>query len=361
MIFNKIWERYFLREAGKVFFLFLFCFYGLYILIDYSSHAASFNYHHSTFRWSEIVLYYGCEFIKRQDILVPFAILVATVRTLCSMNVHNELVAMMASGIKLHTLLRPFVFIGICFTLLIYLSEEMLYPYALTEIKQIEDLHIKEKNKNNDLPAVQQVLLEDKTTLLYKNYDSARQLFLDVFWIKSLDEIYHMKQLYPYTATPLGEFVDYLSRNKQGNIVPVEHRKMQKFPEISFNQKILRESLIMPEDRSLTELWNKQPQNSDHMTAKESQILTVFYFKMAIPWLCVLAVIGPAPFCVRFTRQLPVFFIYACSVFGLIALYLLMDALQLLGKRQVLSPALAIWPIFLSISAVLGWRYSKIG
>ena len=81
MILTTIWERYFLKELFKVFFLFLFCFYGIYVLVDYATHSHSFHNYH--FSFLNIAIYYAYEFIMRMDVLIPFAILLATIKTLC--------------------------------------------------------------------------------------------------------------------------------------------------------------------------------------------------------------------------------------------------------------------------------------
>lgn len=360
MLKNKIWNTYFLKEMTKVFFLFIFTFYGLYVLIDYASHASSFNYNHARFQWVELITYYLCEFIKRADVIIPFALLLAGIRTLTTLNIHNELVAMMASGIQLQTLLRPLVIVGLAVTFFMYVNEEILLPMSLNKIKHINDTHVRAKNKSNEHPAVQHVALEDKTTILFQSFDTSRDLFFDAYWIRSLDDIYRIKYLYPNTTVPTGYFVDHLKRDSNGNLTKVESLPAKQFPEIAFNKQTLMETIIQPEERSLSELWEKVPKHNNTLSGKESQNVTTFYYKLALPWLCLLAVIGPAPFCVRFTRTLPVFFIYAFSIFGLVAFYLIMDASLVLGKRQVIDPTVAIWAPFLIVASLLLWRFCNI-
>lgn len=353
----KIWERYFLRETLKSFFLFIFAFYGLYVLIDFSSHASSFHYNHIHFQWRELILYYLSEFGKRADILIPFALLVSTIRTLCQLNVHQELVALMASGVKLSTLMRPFILLGLLFTALIYLNTEFVVPKALKTIKQIDDTHKRLKNKSDELPSVQHIILEDGSTLIFQSYDSSQQLFHDVYWIRSIDSIAHIKYLSPYEDPPTGRFVDILKRNGKGDLQSVASYPERKFPEIHFNKQTLFETLSASEEQPLSQLWKKLPQNNALQSEKESQHVSNFYYKIAIPWLCLFAVIGPAPFCIRFTRMLPIFFIYALSIFGLVAVYLFMDAALLLGKRQVIAPFVAIWTPFVLFGSLLGMRF----
>lgn len=355
----SLWGRYFLKETFKVFCLFVLCFYGLYILIDFSSHASSFHHHQVDFRWRELAVYYLCDFVKRVEVLIPFAIMVASIKTLCSLNIHNELVALLASGIKLKTLLRPFVFLALVFVALAYLNTEFLLPKALKTIKMIDVAHSSQKNKSKDRPSVQHVILEDDSTILFQDYDPGRERFIDAYWMRSMDEIYRIKYLYPYTERPLGEYVDHLTRDAEGNLVLHDSQTIKIFPNIQFNNEKLMETLTQPLDLSVSALKDKLPSLSQILSEKEAQTLSVFYYKIAMPWLCLLAVIAPAPFCVRFTRQLPVFFIYAVSIFGLVAFYLIMDSALILGSRQVLPPAIAIFVPFSLFFGFFGLKYIR--
>lgn len=355
----SLWARYFFKETLKVFFLFIVCFYGLYILIDFSSHSTSFH-HQVEFKWREIGMYYLCDFIKRSEVIVPFAVLIATIKTLCSLNIHNELVALMASGIKLKALLRPFVILGLCFTALLYFNTEFLMPMALKHIKMIDSARSKQKNKANKTPMVQHLVLENETLLLFQDYDPAKERFVDAYWVRSIDDVYRMKYLYPFMEKPLGEYVDKLQRTADGKLVVEDSQAIRILPELSFNSSKLTETLTQPLDLSITVLREKMPIERLALSEKEAQTLSVLYYKLAMPWLCLLAVIGPAPFCVRFTRQLPVFFIYACSIFGLVAFYLVMDAALILGSRQVLNPEVAIFTPFLLFFGIFSFRYTRL-
>lgn len=360
----KIWERYFVWEFFKTFFFFIIGFYSLYILIDYSSRSGSFHHQHVQFKWLETIIYYVCEFVKKSEVLIPFAILIASIRTLCSLNAHNELIALMSSGISLRMLMRPFLLAGLFFTCMMYLNTEFLLPKAMKNLKQIEDGRSKAKHRENKTAAAQHIALEDSTTLIFQSYDSAQNRFFDTYWVRSIDEIYRIKYLYPYpedsSNVPIGYFVDHLTRNPEGELIVDASFKTKTFPEIHFNRRTLFETITLPEELAISELWKKVPDKLDTVTEKDSQAATVLYQKLFLPWLCLLAVIGPAPFCLRFTRHLPVFFIYSCSIFGLVAIYLTIDAAVLLGKRQILSPFMAIAPLCTAFTSYFVWKFLKI-
>lgn len=360
MLSIKIWERYFLKEFLKTFSLFLGCFYALYILIDFSSNAASYLHHHVQFQWEVTVLYYFWEFIKRVDVLLPFALLIATVRTLCNLNIHNELVALLSGGVGLKTLLRPFVAVGLFCTVLMYLNNQFLLPTALRDLKHIDTNRSREKHKNQNRAAAQHVALSDSTTLIFHNYDSANDYFFDAYWIRSLDDIYRIKYLYPNTTTtgiPSGRFVEHLQRKASGELVRLDSAFEKDFANMLFNKETLFETITPPNEQSITALWEKLPQHKEELSEKESQTVTAFLYKLVMPWFCLLAILGPAPSCLRCTRQLPIFFIFACSIFSLVAFYLIVDASVVLGERNVITPFAAVGIPFALFSTVITTRF----
>lgn len=356
MLLTTIWERYFLRETAKIFIFFLLGFYGLYVLIDYSTHAASFKHYH--FSFLDIVKFYSFEFVTRMDVLIPFAFLIACVKTLCSLNTHNELVALMASGIKLKRLLFPFIAFSLSLTALIYFNAEVLQPMALKYNTKLDHARAKAKQKKH--LSIQQIILEDNSSFIFREYDSEIKEFFDAYWVRSIDDIYRIAHLSPYTQEPTGNSVDHLQRNSDGFLVVTESSPKKTFPDMHFNKAQLLKNVTLPEALSLSELMAKFPSHGNELSEKEAYLMTTFYKKLAIPWLCLLAVLASAPFCLHFSRTLPVFFIYALSIFGLVAFYLVMEATVVLGERQMINPAFAIGIPFACFFAFFGWRFHRL-
>lgn len=354
----KTWERHFIKETLKVFFFITFCFYGLYILIDYASHSSS-NHHHSLMEWGELFTYYANEWILRADVLVPFALLIASVRTLSDLNVHNELVALQASGVSLKKILRPFLFIGLFFTGLMYANTELLLPDAMASTRHIRDQKELQKNSKRQQFIVQHVELKDGTTLLYQSYDLDQRRFLDAYWVKGFNEIWHFQYLYPYNIPPRGMQVDLIQRLPDGTMHKAESFELREFPDMVFNKKVLLDTLTPSRELSLSILWKRYPRGKGIESEKEAEIATTFYYKSVLPWLCFFAVIAPAPFCVRYGRTHPIFFIYALSLFFLVGSYLVLNSALIIGSRQVLAPEVAIGAPFVIFFSGTLYRFLK--
>lgn len=355
-----IWERYFLRQFIRMFFLFLFCFYSLYVLIDYASHTSTLANHHIHIQWQEAMRYYFFVFASRAEILLPLALLIAFVHTSCTLNSQHELVAFMASGFSLKVLMRPFIMIGLLCVLLMYANEQFILPGALRKLRRMEDVNKNQKNRNASMLMAHHLILEDGSLLIFQDYDTARERFFDVYWIQSIDSIYRIKFLSPAIPNPIGYFVDHMVRQTSGELLQEAAYRELSFPSMKFNPDLLQSTIIDPDIFSMSELTAQKLEFSSNPTEKESKILTAFYWKLMMPWLCLLAIIAPAPFCAKFSRQLPLFLIYVCSLFGLIAFYMFMDAAQVVAKRQVIPPFWAICAPFLAAFAYFGWRFKRM-
>ncbi|MCE2983595.1 MAG: LptF/LptG family permease [Parachlamydia sp.] len=355
----KIWQRYFFTEFIKFFFLCLGCFYLFYILIDFSSRTSSLPGKFSHIHWGQTLQYYFFVFSSRAEILIPVALLIAFVKTTTTLNMRQELVALMAGGFSLRQLLLPFLILGLLSTALLYMNEQWVLPSALKKLRRIEDGNKQRKTRHSPDMSVRHIHFENGTVLLYQEYNSHKELFFDVFWIESPDSLYRMKYLSPYTSKPTGYFVDRIEREPGGELAFKESFNELSFNNMPFNQEILHSSIQEPDMLKLSEFFTELPGRNERLNEKESKLYAAFYWKMLTPWLCCLAILAPAPYCIYFSRRLPVFFIYVGSLFSLIAFYMLMDAFQVIAKRQVLSPFWAIAIPFLSFYLFFSCRYLK--
>lgn len=353
-----IWERYFLKELVKTFFLFLFIFYGLYILIDYSSHMSSASHHHGKLNIQEFFMHYSYEFVLRAEILVPFALLIAFIKMFCQLNIQNELVALLAAGYSKKQLLTPAISLALLITLALYFNTEFLMPKAN---RKLQNLDVKYVQKKRDLkPAVHHLLLEDGTTLLFRFWNQTLKQFEETIWIRSIDEFWHIKHLNPNSYPPKGEMVDILKRTQAGLLLLNKSMPQAEIHEMHFNKKRLLETITPPDELALSALSKKLPKKQAETNEKEARILTSFYHKLALPWLALIAIFAAAPSCLRFTRTLSTFFIYAGAIFGLVAIYLILGAGRVLGERQVISPLVAIFVPFTFFALLFIFRFCRI-
>ena len=354
----KIWQRYFLKEFFKTFFLFLICFYGLYCLIDYAGHTSSMHHSHGSFGFKDVVFYYLSEFSRRFDIIVPFGLLLATARTLLLFNSRSELVALMAGGFSLKKLLMPFLGVGGLMVLLSFANEQWVQPTASRYIKSIEDHYALLKNKKRGIRSAQHIPFTDGSVLIFQTYSESEDLFKDLFWIRSVDEIYRIGNLQAFTEPPIAREAELLQRQNNGYLMVTNHYDTLALNDFSLNRTQLMETIAQPTQFPLDDLWKKLPDSP--RSEKEAALLTAFTKKMILPWLSLFAILLTAPFCVVFGRNTPTFMIYAGTIFALVALYLLLDAGEVMAKRQLFHPLIALLLPMAIAMIYPGWKFLRV-
>lgn len=351
-----IWERYLLRELLKVFFLFLGCFFFLYSLIDYSLHMQDFIVN-KKIHLSNTIIYYFYQFIKRADLLIPLALLISTLKVLFSLNLRGELVALQASGLSAKQILRPFFLIAALCTLFNYLSFEFILPSSLNFLDRFREMHFKHSYRGNRKEPIHVIYLKDRSKIIYQTEDKENKLFLDVFWIRGIDDIWRMKTLSSTPENPTATFVDHLTRNREGRLEKTESFDTYKFASCRWEKDPTGKGHVPFENRKMSALF-KLIANKRKTTAFEyPQALTYLLHKTLMPLASFLVIIAAAPYCLRHSRTLPIFMTYAIFLFGFIAFVSLIDAAVILGENRIISPYLATLVPFSIPFLLCGWKY----
>lgn len=354
----KIWQRYIFKEFFKFALFFLSSFYFLYVIIDFSIHLNDFVHGKQIGIWN-VVKYYGFQFIKRADILLPLATLIGTIKILCELNVNKELLAFQSAGIRLKQLLRPLFLSSFLFCLINLGINEYAVPRSLNFIDKFYDAHIGHSFRSSKSIPLHVMHLDDHTKLVYQYYDAAKEAFFDVIWIKNGDDIWRMKYLNADPENPHGEYVDHLVRGQNGGFEKVESDLDHVFIDLSWSTDLPKKGFIPFENQSISELWSLLRDNT-HVASYEKQgALTQFLFKVTMPLLCLLTLIAVTPACLKPSRLLPQFFIYSISIFSFVAFIAFMDAAVIIGESNTFPPYLAILVPFALSFGIFGWRFSK--
>jgi lipopolysaccharide export system permease protein len=358
MIFKTVWERYLLREILKVFFLFLGCFFFLYGLVDYSMHMQDFIVD-KRIQITHIAIYYIFHFIKRADLLIPLALLISTLKVLFALNARGELIALQASGLPRKKILRPFFLTGLICTLFNLASSEFLLPSSLNFLDRFRQEHFKHYDRGHRKEPVHILRLKDRSKIIYQTVDLEKKLFQDVFWVRSVDEIWRMQSLSVDPENPIGFYVDQLQRNSEGNFEKVASFDQYRFDKFRWQPDPTGKGYTPLENRRMSELLHLLIQKTKTTAYEYPQVLTHFLFKVAMPFLSLLVIAAGAPFCFQHSRNLPIFFTYAIALFGFVAFFALMDAAVILGENLVVSPYLAILLPITLCSIAFGFKYRK--
>ena len=344
MIFSKLWQRHLLCETVKFILFFLSCIYLVYIIIDFSTHSTRlFSY--SKIQFFKLFLYYLHHFILRLPLFLPLALLLATIKILCGLNIHNELVALKMGGISFKELTVPFFFIATMISLFSYMNYEFLSPYSFSYVEKFKEAHLRKTSKKKQ-QELYVSLLKDGSKLVYQSYNPQNNELFDVFWIHSPDDIWYMKYLRLENDKTKGFLTDhFLIQNNM--MVKKQSYEEKDFPKIRIKTIKNRLSSSLFESHSLSLLFRNYCKKNFSSPHEKACLLSHLNFKLAIPLLPYLILLALTPFCLRFSRNLKVFYIIVYSLFAFSFFYTLMEAAIILGENQVIYPFYAIWTPFL--------------
>jgi lipopolysaccharide export system permease protein len=351
---TKIWERYIFKDLLRCFFFFLFAFFLLYSLLDFSANASTLI-KNNQMQIERILIHYMHQFFKRLPMLMPLALLISTMKVLFSLNIHKELVALQTSGVSIKRILYPFWILATfcCITGLI--NEEFLTPKSMKYLDQMKLAQTKASEEKNKKPFT--ILhLKDSSRLVYQNFDPEKKVFFDVYWIRSFQDIWRIKYLSMDPQKPLGEFVDHLVRNEKGFLEKKESYDQCILPSLKWKAGEPYKKQYSPKHQKLSQLARSYLLNERESFYSDGDISTHLFYKVIMALMPFVILLGVAPYCINYSRNHPIFLLYGISLFCFVVFFTLMDALLIIGKNQTLPPYIAIGLPFVFL---LGICYKK--
>jgi len=343
-----LWQRYFILEIVKAFFFFYICLFLLSSLVDYATHIQEMR-SNVEIPLSKLLCYYGMLFFTRSTLFIPLAFLLSIVKVLSILKQNNELLVLQTVGISPCSLSYPFFFIGLLCVAMNYINFEFIFPKSCSYIHHFEEAFF---GKRGDVlqNRVNILVLEEEGKLFYQRYDSYKKEFFDVFWVLSIDEIYHMKTL-SLIPKPFGVCVDIIKRNENGILEKVCSYDTYLFEHLKLNRKVIKNLHRFSESDSMSELFRMVLTYPRLSYDNRNIILTHLYFKIMIPWLPIIVLMGMIPFCICLTKTFSSFFLFVFAIFGSISLFTVMNACVILSEAQILTPFVSIFllPIILLV------------
>jgi len=344
----RLWNRYLFRVLFNTFLFFLFCFFLIYVVVDLSVHGIRFiSIGKATF--PEIAIFYSRSFAMHLQYFLPITFLLAALKVLLDLNSHCELVALQMAGLSKKTLLRPFFSVAAILSLALYANSQWLAPDAQEAAKTFRGEHSSSKKKPKR-EHVYNLALGDDSELIYQSFNEKQSELFDVYWVKTVDDIWHMKYLKTDLDHPQGRYVDHLQRNAQGQFEKTESFPILSFPKLPWDSDATLERFVPFENRSISTLLSQ----ASVLTADRQSIFTHLHYKIALPLLPFFIIIGISPVIMRFNRSRPTFLIVAISLCLCFGLMTILDGMLILGENQVIPSYLAIWsPMTLLFLATL--------
>jgi lipopolysaccharide export system permease protein len=337
--FKMLWQRYLYKEALKTLILSLFCFFVLFAVIDYSVHMRNF------LRIKQIdplmiVAYYGLQFIKHLDILLPLSLLVATIKVLRTMSERHELLALQAAGVPAKRIVLPFLSMALAAVCLNFAGAELFLPASTKYTENFQTTYLKRSTFEKDRLRVLE--LKDGSRLAFQHFDNTTTTFHDLFWIRSVDDIWRIKSLKldrnNPTAPPLCNYVDHITRGNDGGLHKVDSYEEIRLAPLKAGSYQIKKSQLSFESYSLSKLFKELHKEKNHL----GEISSEFFMKCARPFLPLLAILSIVPFCLRYSRLASAMPLYSLGIFGTIAYFVVIQAGGILTQNQIVTPWVSI-------------------
>lgn len=348
MKFKYIWQRFIFKETLKVFFLFIFSFIFLFLLIDFSINGKHLL--KNGFGFTEIIFYYLSQFAEVMLILIPFALLLGTIKVLIQLNKNRELLILYNGALSPRQILKPLLVIAIICTSILYINVEYFFPLSKTYLRKIEEHFF--ANKSIDLTDryINIISLDDGSHFLYQYFDPDRVAFFDVFWIyEDGDKIAKIKYLYPGDP-PKGTFVDLISRDNNGKLTKVLSTDEYFFKKLALDKTVIEKAKFNAKEFGIYELIKLFISNkNEELIPKILNQLALYLFFPLIP---LFSVIIPIPLCIKFTRNFPIYLIFTLFIFGFLTLIMLCEGIRILGGNGVISSVTAFSILLITLTII---------
>lgn len=339
----KIWQKHIFSKLLKTFFFFLFCLFFIYVIIDLSAHGVRFF---SKANLLQVALYYLNSFSTLLDLFLALTFLLSTLKVLFDLTTHREIVALQMAGLSKKTLLIPFfLFAGLIATIG-YVNLEWIAPFAGENSSDFKTAY--KSKKKSEKKKIYTVSFEDESELVYHHFDSTKKELVDVFWIRSPYDIWHMKTL--QIDSREAQFVDHLTRNSLKQFKKRENFTSRYFCELPLNSEAVLSRFIPYEKRPLSTLFLQAIGRG----ANARIVFSHLYYKLISPLIPFVILIALSPVIIQYHRARPTFLITAISIFCLLGLKSILDGMLILGENQVLPSYIAIFaPMVLIYSLTL--------
>ncbi|NGX56623.1 MAG: hypothetical protein K1060chlam5_00866 [Candidatus Anoxychlamydiales bacterium] len=346
---KSIVNRYIFFKTLKLALFFLVSIFIIFVVIDFSYHGSKL-FVTSNVSFNTIFQYYLNTFFVNLKIFLPLTYMLAMMKVLTDMNVHNELVALRTSGISTSKIFAPFLYLAIIFCVLSYINLEKIYPNALTFKDTFKEKYLKinKKNKKMNLPNV--IYLDDSSRLVYQKYNKEKKELFDVFLIKSSNDIWHAKYLNIETFPLVGKYVDQFLKT-DSTFIKQNSFEEYTFKDIKFDFEDIKQVFLAYETKSISDLFKDKFLKKIPFNKEKAEISTQFYNKLFSPLIFFIIAISIFPPLLMFSRNISIFFISFFSLFGFVIFFMIIDSSIILSENNVIPSIFCIsFPYLLSFS-----------
>lgn len=355
----KVIEKYLLKSFWAPFIWCIIAFLFLYIIIDVFENLDEIL--RSAPHYYTLIKYYASSIPKIFVRITPLAILLSLIYTLSKLNKRNEITAMRASGVRLLSIFKPFIIVGILVSVLILLVNLNIVPITNKVAKNIETNKL-EKKRKEEKKIVKNVTLYgyNNRIIFAKKFNSKKNTLSNVIILKQykdklVERVTAQKAVWEkegdwklfesmtYYMKPNGAIVGNPSFNSETTI------NLQEKPK-SFIYNYTKAEFMKYDE--LKEHIEKFKGGSNKVIRR---LLIELYKKISIPFVNIIMVLIAIPFALQINYTGTFISVGICVGVGFC--YYAINAISVaLGNAGILPPFIAVWLaniIFIAVGIVL--------
>ena len=357
-----ILDRYLLQKFLLPFFYCVSGFISVWLIWDLSVNLPDFLSGHASL--ALIIRFYLLQIPSVLVLSIPVGLLLALLYTMTQMSRRNEIISMLCAGQSLYRIFLPLVLVGLVMTGVLTLLNYTLAPQAGSIRDELKE-EIK-SGRNND---------RGIKNHLFRNREDHRLWFLS--WLDpKTSRAYRIEIIQqnesgivseawygghvifnPQTATWVLKEARHVTVDESGNLVSSESLPQIEIKGWHETPWKIASSMMNSEFLGFPEMSDYLQYNAEFPSVRLAPFLTHWYYRLALPWVCLVVIFIAGPLGVVIGRRGIMGGVG--TAIGLFAALLFSSSLFLaLGKGDRIPAWVAAWGpilIFLSIGLVLFW------
>ncbi len=357
----KLFDRYIIGIFIRQLLFSLIAAAVIFIIVDLIEHLDRFIDKNVGF-WV-IFRYYGYFLPYILYLVLPVAILLATLFTIGGLSRTHELTAMKASGINLHRILFHLLFIGILLSGWNFIFGETVVPYSNKMNKDIYRYHVK-GIKSDKAGRRGDIYLRNQPDehVHIKYYDAEKETVFNLDWQHYDKEI--MKQRIVARKALWRDSSWVIDIGSRWTFYPDSSVRRQftdmTFSDLGFGPSDLIKVQTDPEEMGYWQLDNFVTRLRD-MGGDPQRWSVELAFKTSMPWTCAIVILLGVPIAAHYRRS-GVSLSFGIGLFISVVYFGLQQIGKVLGFNGALEPHYAAWAgnlLFLLVGIFLYWKVEK--
>ena len=283
---------------------------------------------------ANLILYVATEAAKYLQILIPFSFTLSLVLSSCNLNKHFELIGFQISGLSNKKIFQPIWYF--CFFISSFLAFNNQFIVPKLE-KKMSLIRIQAaKTKAASTCNINTISLPDNTIIAYSKYLNEQNEFIDVYWFKAPNFIWHLEKLKYLNGKMIAEEVDIFHNDSNQGYILLKHIKSLAIPEMPILTYQTR-SKINSEIFSFSELLLHLVKSSKLTTQEYLKVESLFWKKVNFLFLCQILFLVYIPFLTRFARFRKTYKTIAVSIIVFLFFFSIIDSVATLNAHNLLS------------------------